>query len=325
MERHDGTGATCEDFQKAMADANPDTDLKQFSLWYSTAGTPRISYAYSYQDNQLKLRLSQQLPDNDSTLLHIPITVGLLNKETGQEVVPSKVLNLKQKTQTFVFDNLSGNIIPSMLRDFSAPVILLPADDHKCIVSEEEQLAFLATYDTDEFNKWEAMQNLFSRYIFKLMSEENEEDRFLKLEAQVMIAFGQTLQDSALGHSSKSYILNLPTESVLSRQLDKIPDPIRLLDARKEATQRIARKHSEALQHEYNELSSIVIATSDITDVLSRATRSLRNRCLEYLCSLRGTRNEQEIAGKLALRHFDTAICFTGKSLIWIDLHSREI
>jgi aminopeptidase N len=42
FERHDGQAVTCDDFIKAMEDANG-VDLTQFKRWYSQAGTPRLA------------------------------------------------------------------------------------------------------------------------------------------------------------------------------------------------------------------------------------------------------------------------------------------
>ncbi|HAS64296.1 MAG TPA: aminopeptidase N, partial [Vibrio sp.] len=47
VERHDGTAATCEDFVKAMEDANG-VDLQQFRLWYSQSGTPTVKVNSDY-------------------------------------------------------------------------------------------------------------------------------------------------------------------------------------------------------------------------------------------------------------------------------------
>ena len=40
LTRHDGEAATIDDFLRAMVDASG-RDLRQFSRWYSEAGTPR--------------------------------------------------------------------------------------------------------------------------------------------------------------------------------------------------------------------------------------------------------------------------------------------
>ena len=124
FERHDGQAVTCDDFLSAMGDANG-VDLSQFALWYSTNGTPTVTYDYKYENGVLTLTLSQK--SSSEKPLHIPVSVGLLDKATGEEVVPTTVLDLKEMTQEFKFPDLKGEAIPSILRQFSAPVKLVSA------------------------------------------------------------------------------------------------------------------------------------------------------------------------------------------------------
>jgi len=144
FKRHDGQAVTCDDFLAAMADAN-DVDLSQFARWYSTSGTPSITYSSTYDKEKglYQLTLSQSSRSDESML--IPVAVGLLDKESGAEVVPTTVLQLKEVTQTFDFPNIKGDVVPSILRNFSAPVKLKPVTG----VVDETELAFLASKDTD--------------------------------------------------------------------------------------------------------------------------------------------------------------------------------
>lgn len=149
FERHDGTGVTCDDFRAAMADANG-VDLDQFGLWYSTPGTPTVTFSHSYDETTGTFSLTLSQSSKSDKPLHIPVSVGLLDKSTGEEVVPTKVLELKEEKQTFEFPGLKGDVVPSILRDFSAPVKLVSESGE----NDEEFLAFLAARDTDGFNKW---------------------------------------------------------------------------------------------------------------------------------------------------------------------------
>ena len=76
------------------------------------------------------------------------MAVGLLNPN-GDEVVPTTVLEVTEAEQSFTFDGLAARPVPSLLRGFSAPVILDRA-------TTPEERAFLLAHDTDPFNKWEA-------------------------------------------------------------------------------------------------------------------------------------------------------------------------
>ena len=143
FERHDGTAVTCDDFRAAMADANG-FDLIQFERWYLQAGTPvvKVEQTYDAAKKTVQLKMTQTCPDtpgqkgSDKLPFMIPVVVGLLDRATGVEVVPSTVLMLKESEQTFTFDNIQSNPVSSILRDFSAPVKLN-------IDQTDEELAFL--------------------------------------------------------------------------------------------------------------------------------------------------------------------------------------
>jgi len=127
FERHDGDAVTCDDFLAAMSDATG-TDLQQFSRWYSTKGTPTVTYDHSYDADAKKwsLTLTQSSQSKEGPL-HIPVSIGLLDKETGDEVLATTVLDFKEDTQTFAFDGIEGDVVPSLLRQFSAPIKLVPS------------------------------------------------------------------------------------------------------------------------------------------------------------------------------------------------------
>lgn len=146
FERHDGTAATCEDFVSAMEDASG-IDLKQFRLWYSQSGTPTLTVTDSYDESAktYTLKVSQQTqPTQDQVekqALHIPFDVELYDEKGNSlelrcnEIELNNVLNVTESEQEFVFENISSKPVPSMLREFSAPVRL--EFDYS-----DEQLAF---------------------------------------------------------------------------------------------------------------------------------------------------------------------------------------
>ena len=143
--------------------------------------------------------------------LHIPISTGLLDAATGEEVVPTTVLELKEETQTFEFSGLKNNAIPSILRQFSAPVKLVSSSGNV----DEEALAFLAARDTDGFNRWEAGQRLFTSLCFQDYKGEMSETTL----NNVYEAFERTLADTNMDMSIKAYALTLPSESTLAEEL----------------------------------------------------------------------------------------------------------
>ena len=168
FDRHDGSAATCDDFRAAMADANG-ADLAQFERWYTQAGTPtvRAEGEYDAAAKKYTLTLSQSTPGTpgqaDKEPFHIPVEVALLAADGGVAAA-ARVLELTEASQTFVFDNVASEPVPSVLRGFSAPVKLE-------IERSDEQLAFLAANDDDAFNKWDASQRLASRVLLDLASQ----------------------------------------------------------------------------------------------------------------------------------------------------------
>jgi aminopeptidase N len=144
--------------------------------------------------------------------------VGLLNKETGESCSYHHLGKLiRDVTQTFDFPDLQGDVIPSILRDFSAPVKLLPESG----IEDEDALAFLAARDTDGFNKWEAGQKLYTSLIFQTMTDGPKRQWNLSWRH-----LGRTLtSEGTSDYSIQAYALTLPGESTLAEQMDVI-DPV---------------------------------------------------------------------------------------------------
>jgi aminopeptidase N len=302
FQRHDGSAVTCDDFRAAMADANQ-VDLEQFALWYSTAGTPTVSYSSKFDEEAGTFYLTLTQSSNSELPLHIPVSVGLLDKASGEEVLPTVVLELKENTQTFPFPNLKGDVVPSILRGFSAPVKLVPESGEE----DEDLLAFLAARDTDGFNKWEAGQKLYTSLIFQLLKGEAS----TKTLDFVMDAFGRTLTSPVnTDFSIQAYALTLPGESTLAELMDTI-DPVGIRKAREHVKQRIARNFKKELMDRYSELTDVIRNEPFQVNAEAVGRRRLRNTCLEYLCSIYDTPEEQTWAANLAKTHFDDANCMT--------------
>jgi aminopeptidase N len=304
FERHDGSAVTCDDFLAAMADANG-VDLTQFARWYNTRGTPTVKYSTSHEDGTYSLTLTQSSKSEEP--LHIPVSVGLLDKETGKEVVPTTVLDLKEMTQTFTFDDVKGNVVPSILRDFSAPVKLVSASGDV----DEEEVAFLAARDTDGFNRWDSGQKLYTSLIFQTLKGEQSD----KTLAYAEEAFGRLLVDRKVSdYSIQAYALMLPSESALAEEM-KVVDPIGLHEARGAIKKSLASKFQTELRSRYDELTSAMEAEGGTlkVDAESIGKRRLRNVLLEYLCAIKDTEEEEIAAAELAENHFKKASGMTDK------------
>ncbi|MFT6452059.1 MAG: aminopeptidase N [Halocynthiibacter sp.] len=164
--RHDGDAATIEDWLQVFEDVTG-RDLAQFKLWYSQAGTPRLSVEEAYENGRYTLSFTQKTPPTsgqpDKAPRVIPIAVGLLGAN-GDEVAETRILEMTQPQESFTFEGLSGKPIPSILRGFSAPVIL-----ERDVTNTER--TFLLAHDTDPFNKWEAGRDLLLETLVAMVLE----------------------------------------------------------------------------------------------------------------------------------------------------------
>ncbi|MDH5722551.1 MAG: aminopeptidase N [Alphaproteobacteria bacterium] len=169
FERHDGQAVTCEDFIQAIEDATG-TDLSQFRLWYSQAGTPEVSFKglYDQASKTYVVTLTQTIPDTagqkNKKPMHIPVKIGLLDKN-GNDIV-EKTLHLKEEAQNFELTGIESKPeAASILRGFSAPVKLTTNLNN-------EDLAFLMVHDNDGFNRWEAGQQFMLRTLNHMIDGE---------------------------------------------------------------------------------------------------------------------------------------------------------
>ena len=275
-----------------------------FLYRYSTAGTPTITYdsEYDAESGVFKLTLSQTT--NSEKPFHIPISIGLIDKVTGEEVVPTTVLELKESTQTFEFPGLKNGVIPSILRGFSAPVKLVSAAGD----IDEESLAFLAARDTDGFNRWEAGQRLFTSLVLQQLDGKMSETT----TNNVYEAFARTLADSSMDSSIKAYALTLPSESTLAEELSgSAVDPVALHESRGAMRVAIARKFEKELLSAYESLSEDMAGKEFKVDAESVGKRRLRNTIMAYLTSIKESAEEQKSAAALATSHYDTATGMT--------------
>lgn len=315
FQRHDGGAVTCDDFRAAMADANG-VNLDQFGLWYSTNGTPTVTYSTTYSDGVFSITLSQS--SNSPSPLHIPVAFGLIDKATHKEVVSTQVLELTEATQTFTFDNLNGDVVPSILREFSAPVKLIPASADE----DEGALAFLAAYDTDGFNKWDAGQKLFTSAIFQTMAG----NLSMTTKDYVDEVFGNTL-GAADNHdyAVQAYVLTLPSEATLAEQVDVV-DPLAIFAARGAVKKALARKFESQIKKRYDELTAAMEDDGDEfkVDATAVGRRTLRNVLLDYLCVIKDTPEEQRAAAVLATTHFEKAAGMTDKMAALMALASMS-
>jgi len=217
FDRHDGQACTIEDWLAVFEEAT-DRDLSQFKLWYTQSGTPRITVSEDWADGVYTLTFAQNTPPTPGQDVKdpkvIPIAVGLLNPN-GDEVVQTRVLEMTQAEQSFRFEGLASKPVPSILRGFSAPVVLDRA------VSREERL-FLLAHDTDAFNRWEAGRTLCRESLVSTIRDgTGHDDAWLD-------ALEKLVRDETLDPAFRALMLSGPTQSELAQVLFErgtTPDP----------------------------------------------------------------------------------------------------
>jgi aminopeptidase N len=236
FERHDGQAVTCDDFAQAIADANPDSalahNLSTFKLWYSQAGTPRLLARGSYNaaERSYTLTLSQSCPATPDQASKqpfvIPVTLGLLSRD-GQalalqqagsaEALPQQTLVLTEASASYTFVNLDSEPVPSLLRGFSAPVVLEDG------LSSDELLCLLA-HDSDPFNQWEAGQRLMLQSAVQALTQDKTGP---VLSDELVSALRNVLRHPGLDAAFKDLALTLPSENYIADQLSVV-DPQRV-------------------------------------------------------------------------------------------------
>jgi aminopeptidase N len=275
--RHDGQACTIEDWL-AVFEAATGRDLAQFKRWYTQAGTPRLSVTEEWRDGVFHLHFEQHTPPSpgqpDKHPQVIPIAIGLLNRD-GDEVLPTRVLEMTQAHQSFAFEGLSARPVPSILRDFSAPVILSQETDNAT-------RALLMAHDTDPFNKWEAGRAFARDMLCRMVSAGTAPDTAY-LDAVLAM-----LRDSALDPAFRALVLGLPSQDDLAQALferGETPDPIAIHDAVETLTQAMA-------QHMQDSLPRLLAETAPTgpfrPDAESAGKRSLGNAVLALTSRLDG-------------------------------------
>ncbi len=318
FKRHDGQAVTCEDFAKAIAEANPGSALQvllpQFLRWYAQAGTPRLKAqgVYDAAAQTYTLNLNQSCPatpgQETKEPFVIPLALGLLNPATGQDfslqlahetqaVQGQRTFVLTQTQETLQFIGISSEPVPSILRGFSAPVIL------EFDYSQDQLLALLA-HDSDAFNRWEAAQRLglqtalsaFQPIAINTIASSTDPitaigqfdpEKFAL--GKYMEALRHILLDPSLDAAFKELLLTLPSETYIAEQLETV-DPQAIHAVREGMRQAMAI----ALQDDWAAAFEANRDTGSFTpDAVSSGRRALANLALYMLClGSEGTQRE---------------------------------
>ncbi|WP_274012372.1 aminopeptidase N [Vibrio parahaemolyticus] len=281
FERHDGTAATCEDFVSAMEDATG-VDLKQFRLWYSQSGTPtlRVNSEYNAEAKTYALTVEQfteaTQDQAEKQALHIPFDIELYDSKgqtipliiNGESV--HNVLDIKQDKQTFVFENVAEQPVPSLLREFSAPVKL--EYDYS-----DAELIFLMKHATNDFARWDASQMLLAKYIRQNVTNVQTGSE-VQLSEDLIDAFRGVLLDENLEPAFIAQVFSLPSINEITGWYKQID-----VDAVDTVLNSITVSLSAALEDELSATYHTLKQAEYTIDHAAIGKRALRNQCLQFL------------------------------------------
>ena len=306
--RHDGQAVTCDDFVAAM-EAASGRDLGQFRRWYRQAGTPTLAVngAHDAAVRRYTLHVEQRYPETayearlraDSQPVergpyHLPLAVGLLAASDGRELAATRVLELREDRQSFVFEDVAEAPVPSLLRGFSAPVVL--QTDWTV-----EQLILLMAHDTDPVARWDAGQELATRLILEgarrlagdaagstpagsasgvataMNTASTSHPEWIP--AAYIEAIGRLLDSAFAPAGDPAFVaeaLALPSEAMLAEQMSPA-DPEAIHQARQALRVALARGLQGQLVATYERLA---ISEPYSPDAAQAGRRALRNACL---------------------------------------------
>lgn len=323
--RYDGQAVTIEDYVKCMEDISG-IDLTQFRLWYTQAGTPVVNAIDDYDavNKVYTLTMTQTIPPTPNQPhkkpMLIPIRMGLLDHDGNtiplsieqQPIESEKVMLLKEASQSFRFQNVNSRPVPSLLRDFSAPVILN-------FSYSDADLLFLFKNDTNEFNRFEAGQKYMLRVLLNLIRD-YQQNNSLVLPTEWIDIFTYLLNNIGDDKYLLSIMLSLPSERYIGEQMEVV-DVVAIHAAREFALTEIA-KH---LQTTFLDIYKQYHSTDDhLFDTKELGVRKLKNSCLFYLMKLPGYAElgVQQFSGAISMNMTDAQAALV--NLVNLDTPLRE-
>jgi aminopeptidase N len=181
------------------------------------------------------------------------------------------VLDLTSSEQHFRFCNVPEAPVVSVARGLSAPIRV---DAHH----DDSNLAFLASHESDAFNRWDAAQEFAAKALVRQI-EKLRGGRKFELDTAFLQSFARTLSEQRLDRALVAEALMLPSEPYLADRLHTIDvDAIHV--ARQSMRHSLAR---ELEQHFRNVYRANLSNEAYRYDAESAGRRSLKNLCLSYL------------------------------------------
>jgi aminopeptidase N len=277
FDRHDGQACTIEDWLAVFEEATH-RDLSQFKRWYTQAGTPRLRVTDHYANGTYTMTFRQKTPPTPGQPLKealvIPLAFGLLAPD-GVETHPTRMLELTDPETTITIHGLAAKPVPSLLRGFSAPVIL----DHASSFADR---ALLLAHDTDPFTRWEAGRSLARETLLGMLADGTAPAPAF-LDGLVAVA-----GDDSLDPAFRALVLALPSEDDMAQaacDAGLVPDPTAIHATRKALAGAIARHLEPVLAAIYDAMDP---GPDYSPDADQAGKRSLRATALRYLALLDG-------------------------------------
>lgn len=276
FERHDGTAATCDDFITAMGDASGH-DMTLFRRWYSQAGTPVVSASGAWDNGKYTLTLRQDTPATANQPapkpLEMPIRIGLIGPNGAD--MAEDLLTFSQAEQSWTFEGLSAEPIPSINRGFSAPIRLEMAED-------DATRAFRMANDSDAFNRWEAGQRFAIDTLTTMISQIQSGVKPAANPAFIE-AWGAIASDPSIDPAFRALLMTLPSEDNLADTMSVV-DVEAIHQARQALRLTLAQSHSARLETLFTSTQDSVFSP----DAASAGRRAERAAALAYLTRLPG-------------------------------------
>ena len=284
--RHDGEAATVEQFVQCFADVSG-RDFTQFMRWYTQAGTPEVVLAtrYDAQTKTYRIDAKQSVPPTPGQPhkepMIIPLALGLVGKD-GRDLplmldgrrLDTGVIEISKPDQSFVFSGVAEPPIPSVNRNFSAPIKLnLPLD--------ARELHFLAAHDADPFNRWQAVQTLaMSLLTDNVVALRN--GAAARSDDELVDVLAGALGNRALEPAFIALTLTPPSEADIAREIGCDVDPDAVYQARRALRAVIGERLQPALTEAYHRLST---SAPYRPDAAGAGRRALKNLCLDLLAA----------------------------------------
>ena len=283
--RNDNSAATVEDFFAAMQEAAGDLDLTQIMRWYGQAGTPEITFEEAFdpaaKTYTLTLRQNTRPTPGQPEKLPflIPVVLGLLDK-SGKEILAKTVI-LDAPEQKFVFEDLDEQPVPSLFRNFSAPIKLLG--------QSRERLRFLGQHDSDLFNRWDSLQQYATLVLLDAIAGYQRGEAFV-LDAGLQEAIAGILQDAAADPAFAAEALILPGESLLADSME-IVDPDAIQEVRKAARAALGKALKAEFEAAFEKFGQ---AGPHDLSAAAMGARAVKNAALGYLVAA----GEEDLASR---------------------------